>query len=267
MFISRRLRQGPRRAVRENEVSVEKEVPVIGGGAVRYAGDATDGLALELEGGERFELTRAQVRGIFERFSHWNPLNDDSARPRTSLQRFVDWAAGAGEAVLGRSLTAADAGRVLAVFMGEGLLPMGESYGGPVPAEFPQATVGACLEAMVDRTCVVEVGRRVAPVVVRRVAIEASGDPDDAQVMLELEVIDAPGFSWQGPVRFTLGSYAADIGVYPGYATAGMGGWTLVTGPALVAGIVQFSAERPERMALVREVWRVVARRPAGCAA
>jgi len=242
-------------------MSAEKEVPLVGGGVVCYAGVADTGLSLELEDGSRLELTTEQVRGIFERFAHHNPLDQDGGEPHSSLRRFGEWAGGPGEAWLGRRLDAADAQRVLAVFMGEGLLPMELRSRGPQPGEFPRAGVKQCLEQVVGRLCVLEVGRQITPVLVHQVAGDPVTEPtaaEDEQIRLEFEALDAPGFAWQGPQRFTVGTFAGDIHVAHGRVTAGHGGWTLVTGTKRVTALLAFAeGERPAARAMLQEVRRV----------
>lgn len=242
-------------------MSTEKEVPLVGGGVVRYTGGVDTGFSLVLEDGSRFELTTGQVRGIFERFAQLNPLEQGDSGPHSSQRSFVDWAGGAGELLLGRRLGAADADRLLAVFMGEGLLPMDVRSHGPQPGEFPHAGAKRCLERMVGRLCVLEVGRQVTAAVLRQVA----GDPatettpaGDEQIRLEFDVVEAPGIAWQGPQRFTIGTFAGDIHVASGRATAGHGGWTLVTGKKMVTDLLAFAEKvKPVPRTMLQEFRRV----------
>jgi hypothetical protein len=242
-------------------MSTEKEVPLVGGGVVCYAGSADTGLSLELEDGSRFELSREQVRRIFERFAHRNPLDQDGSEPHSSLALFVEWAGDPGEAWLGRCLDDGDARRVLAVFMGEGLLPMELRSHGPQPGEFPRAGVKQCLGQVVGRLCVLEVGRQITPVMVRHVAGDAAPEAastEDEQIRLEFEAVETPGFAWQGPQRFTVGTFASDIHAANGRATASYGGWTLVTGTKQVAELLAFAErERPAPRAMLQELRRV----------
>jgi hypothetical protein len=210
-----------------------KEAVLRSGDLVPYRGDAERGLTIERASGAALTLSPTEIQAIFERFGGYNPLLlERQANRRSSLEQFVEYVAHPGQSLVTGSVSGADAYRILAVFVGEGLLGMGE--------EFPSAPFAQCVQELTGRDAILREKRLCLHIRVDRVEANKTSDGD---VMCSLRLIPLgtrrlayPSFTRPFEIG---GQFSADAALSNGVFTVPYSGCRLLTAPSVVAHVLE----------------------------